>query len=140
MLKLCDFKTSPAFELLIYIYKLTKPSPVPFACFCMVVLQGYPMCPDRHDLSECHHLYDLGRHKSSPSYKFNSLNFDSEKISVITVQDHLKMGKSRKPSTRLWQNRIYSTHPLPTYSILNPNINTNPNPKYQATLNLKTSC
>ena len=28
--------------------------------------------------------------KSSTSYKFNSLNFDSEKISVITVWNHLK--------------------------------------------------
>ncbi len=27
-----------------------------------VVLGGYPRCPDSHDLSECHHLYDLGRH------------------------------------------------------------------------------
>ncbi len=56
-----------------------------------VVLEGYCRCPDSHDLSECPHLYGLGRHicsyikaapgcqKSSPSYKFNSLNFDSEK-------------------------------------------------------------
>ena len=27
-----------------------------------VVLGGYPRCPDSHDLSECHHLYDLGKH------------------------------------------------------------------------------
>ncbi len=27
-----------------------------------VVLEGYCRCPDSHDLSECHHLYDLGRH------------------------------------------------------------------------------
>ncbi len=27
-----------------------------------VVLKGYGRCPDSHDLSECHHLYDLGRH------------------------------------------------------------------------------
>ena len=27
-----------------------------------VVLGGYPRCPDSHDLSECQHLYDLGRH------------------------------------------------------------------------------
>ena len=48
--------------------------------------------PGVHDLSECYHLYDLGRHiKCSPSYKFNSLNFDSEKISVITVWDHLNL-------------------------------------------------
>ncbi len=26
-----------------------------------VVLGGYPRCPDSHDLSECHHLYDLGK-------------------------------------------------------------------------------
>ncbi len=49
-----------------------------------VVLGGYHRCPDSHDLSECHHLYDC------PSYKFNSLNFDSEKISVTTPWDHLK--------------------------------------------------
>ena len=29
-----------------------------------VVLEGYRRCPDSHDLSECRHLYDLGRHKS----------------------------------------------------------------------------
>ncbi len=62
-----------------------------------VVLGGCPMCPDTHDLSKCHCLYDLdrlkaapGHQKSCPSYKFNSLNFDSEKISVITPWDHLK--------------------------------------------------
>ncbi len=27
-----------------------------------VVLQGYPRCPDSHDLSECHHVYDLVKH------------------------------------------------------------------------------
>ncbi len=27
-----------------------------------VVLEGYHRCPDSHDLRECHHLYDLGRH------------------------------------------------------------------------------
>ena len=27
-----------------------------------VVLGGYPRCPDNHDLSKFHHLYDLGRH------------------------------------------------------------------------------
>ncbi len=27
-----------------------------------VVLEGYRRCPDSHDLSECHHMYDLGRH------------------------------------------------------------------------------
>ena len=26
-----------------------------------VVLEGYRRCPDSHDVSECHHLYDLGR-------------------------------------------------------------------------------
>ncbi len=31
-----------------------------------------------------------GCQKSCPSYKFNSLNFDSEKISVTTPWDHLK--------------------------------------------------
>ncbi len=27
-----------------------------------VVLGGYRRCPDSHALSECHHLYELGRH------------------------------------------------------------------------------
>ncbi len=27
-----------------------------------MVLEGYRSCPDSHDLSECHHLYDLARH------------------------------------------------------------------------------
>ncbi len=27
-----------------------------------MVLEGYHRCPDSHDLSECHHLYDFGRH------------------------------------------------------------------------------
>ena len=51
-----------------------------------VVLQGYPGCPNSHDLSEYHHPYGLGRH--FPQY--NSLNFDSKKSSVITMKDHLK--------------------------------------------------
>ncbi len=31
-----------------------------------VVLEGYRRCPDSQDLSECHHLYDLGRHTLRP--------------------------------------------------------------------------
>ncbi len=31
-----------------------------------VVLGGYRSCPDTHDLSQCHHLYDLGRHTQQP--------------------------------------------------------------------------
>ena len=54
-----------------------------------MVLEGYRRCPDSHDLSECHHLYDLGRH-ISPSYKFNSVNFDSKRLSIETVWDNLK--------------------------------------------------
>ena len=27
-----------------------------------VVLEGYCRCPDSHNPSECHNLYDLGRH------------------------------------------------------------------------------
>ena len=54
-----------------------------FACiitYCQlkVVLGGHPKCTDNHDLSICHLLYDLGRHKEQPSYQFNSLNFDSK--------------------------------------------------------------
>ncbi len=52
-----------------------------------MVLEGYRRCPDSHDLSECHHLCDLGRH----IYTHNSVNFDSEKISVETLWDHLKV-------------------------------------------------
>ena len=69
-----------------------------------VVLGGSPRCPDNHDLSKCHPLYDLGRHielyspikatldckKSSPSYQFNSLKFGSKKFFVITPWDHHK--------------------------------------------------
>ncbi len=36
-----------------------------------------------------------GCQKSSPSYKFNSLKFDSEKISETTLWDHLKSLKVR---------------------------------------------
>ena len=49
-----------------------------------MVLGGCPRCPDNHDLSKC------------PSFKFNSLNFDSKKISVITPWDHLKTANVRK--------------------------------------------
>ena len=31
-----------------------------------VVLGGSPRCRDNHDLSKCHHLYDLGRHIEQP--------------------------------------------------------------------------
>ncbi len=31
-----------------------------------VVLHGSPRSPDIHDLSECYHLYDLGRHTEQP--------------------------------------------------------------------------
>ncbi len=58
-------------------------------CWLKVVLEGCCRCPDSHDLSAYHHLYDLGRHISSPSYKLNSLNFDSEKLFVETLWDHL---------------------------------------------------
>ncbi len=56
-----------------------------------MVLQGSPRSPDIHDLSECHHLYDLRPllAAKSRSYQFNSLNFDSKKISVRSVEDHL---------------------------------------------------
>ncbi len=30
--------------------------------YIKVVLGGCPRCPDNHDLSKCHRLYDLGRH------------------------------------------------------------------------------
>ncbi len=34
-----------------------------FETLCInVVLEGYRRCSDSHDLSECHHLYDLGSH------------------------------------------------------------------------------
>ncbi len=37
-----------------------------------------------------------GYQKSSPSYKLYSLNFDSEKLSVETLWDHLNEKPSRK--------------------------------------------
>ena len=56
-----------------------------FAPWVKVVLQGSPRSPDIHDLSEWHRLY------YSPSYQFNSLNIDFKKISVRSVEDHLKV-------------------------------------------------
>ena len=35
-------------------------------CHFKVVLGGSPRCPDNHDLSKCHRLYDLGRHHLPP--------------------------------------------------------------------------
>ena len=59
-----------------------------------VVLQGSPRCPDIHDLSECHRLYDLGRHIRPLLVAKNlnrlSLNFDCKETSVRSVEDHLK--------------------------------------------------
>ncbi len=66
-----------------------------------MVLECCGRCLDSHDLSAYHHLYDLCRHirsfikaapgyqKSSPSYKLSSLNFDSQKLFVETLWDHL---------------------------------------------------
>ncbi len=61
-----------------------------------VVLAGYRRCPDSHDLSDCsveNSWQSCGSPagKSCPSYKFNSLNFESEKISVTTPWDHLNL-------------------------------------------------
>ncbi len=50
-----------------------------------MVLEGYRRCPDSHDLSEWHHLYDW-----AGIYRFNSVNFDSDKLSVEALWDHLK--------------------------------------------------
>ncbi len=66
-----------------------------FAHTCIkVVLRGYPRCPNNHDLSECHHPYGLGRYIKQPSsYQYISFNFDSKKVSVITLNDHRKTPK-----------------------------------------------
>ncbi len=39
--------------------KNVKPAIVLQAQKLKVVLEGYRRCPDSHDLSECHHLYDI---------------------------------------------------------------------------------
>ncbi len=39
---------------------------IPDSWTVKVVLGGSPRCPDNHDLSKCHHLYDLGRHIEQP--------------------------------------------------------------------------
>ncbi len=67
-----------------------------------VVLEGYRRCPDSHDPCECLYLSDMaagiyinstsGCQKDSSSYKFNSLNFDSRKISSTTLQGHISSG------------------------------------------------
>ncbi len=72
----------------------------PFYCL-KVVLEGCCRCPDSHDLSAYCHLYDLGRQKSSPSYKLNNLNFDFEKLSVETLWDHLNLLPCRVLSRHL---------------------------------------
>ncbi len=52
-----------------------------------------------------------GCQKSSPSYKFNSLNFDSEKISETTLWDHLKW-LHRKVLIRPWSKSEMVPPPL----------------------------
>ncbi len=49
--------------------------PCEIACLSVikVVLQGYPSCPNSHDLSECHHPYGLGRHLPPISITVSSL-------------------------------------------------------------------
>ncbi len=61
--------------------------------YLKVVLGGSPRCPDNHDLSKCHRLYDLGRHQDFfvRVYQFSSLKFDSKKLFVTTPWDHLKL-------------------------------------------------
>ncbi len=75
----------------------------PKAIVIKVVLQESPKSPDIHDLSECHRIYDFGKaspgcQESSPSYQVTSLNFDFKKVSMRSVQDHLKNPKYVKRS------------------------------------------
>ncbi len=73
-----------------------------------VVLEGYRRCPDSHDLSECHH-----QPKSYPYYKFNSVNFDSEKLSVETLWDHLNHSSvARHKFVHLLHSMDHKGHPL----------------------------
>ena len=69
-----------------------------------VVLGGYCRCPDSHDLSECHHLYDLSCNYHwtldfqilliikflVPPISLTVLTLTLKKISVTTPWDHLK--------------------------------------------------
>ncbi len=57
-----------------------------------------PRSPDSYDLGECQCLHELCTRRqiyfdfdltTSPSYQFNSLNFDFKKLSVISPLDHL---------------------------------------------------
>ncbi len=78
-----------------------------------VVLQGYPRCPNSHDLSKHHHPYDLDRQpivRNLPllhmwpkldAVSHNSVNFDSKNLSLITLKDHLKS---------VWRVRKSHTH------------------------------
>ncbi len=59
-----------------------------------VVPQGCPRCPDSDDLSECHNLYYLKTlifAKSCKKFSTEEVNFDSKKLSVETLQDHLNV-------------------------------------------------
>ena len=49
-----------------------------------VVLGGYPRCPDNHDLSKCHRLYDLGRHMAAK----NHLTPISLTVSTLTPKNY----------------------------------------------------
>ncbi len=43
-----------------------------------------------------------GCQKSSPSYQFNSLNFDSKKLSVRSVEDHLNIPNTSQANIDNW--------------------------------------
>ncbi len=60
-----------------------------------------------------------GCKKSSPSYQFNSLKFDSEKLLVTTPWDHLKQGiKIQRMQTSMIQRQELFTQNFTSFHFL----------------------
>ncbi len=59
-----------------------------------VVLEGYRRCPDSHDLSECHHLYDLGRHILPPI-----------SLTVLTLTPKFFLQQPSGTTLNLWRDQ-----------------------------------
>ncbi len=55
-----------------------------------VVLEGYRRCPDSHDLSECHHLHELGRHIQPLLAAKNLLPTTSLTVLTLTLKRYLE--------------------------------------------------
>ncbi len=48
-----------------------------------VVLHRSPRSPDIHDLSECHHLYDLGRHNRINHELYSEPTFPAPQLYLL---------------------------------------------------------